>query len=733
MQVFRKAVIAIVSLFIISSLLSAGCGGGGGGGSTSDNLTGNTTVNYTLALSVSPSSLAGTVAASPNAAQYASGSVVTLITAAATGYKFKEWGGTNSVEVVGGKITMNGNKSVIAVFETSTTEVPVTPKYTLSLSVSPSATAGTVTASPSAASYDSGTAVTLSATPATGYKFKSFGGANGTDVVNNVITMNANKTVTAVFEALPVEVPVTKYTLTLSISPSATSGTATATPAGPAYDAGTVVTLSYNAYLGNKFSKWDGTNSVDVVSDKITMNANKAVTAVFESSSAATAKAISVDASNDLGAFKTISGANDGPVALVSGSDLTSKYRDLGFKTIRTLDYYGPCTWYNIFPDFTKDPELESSYDFSTTDVKINKLVAEGFDILFNFAPSWDDPVFKNTADPPGTIRDASGNVTHAADINDFKKFANVCKHIVMHYNAGWKNGYNYNIKKWEIWNEPETVDHFWTGTAIQFFQMFSEVAKTLKTYNSGLMICGPANAQMYSATYTTNLLSYCQTNQVPIDVFTWHCYGGADKSPSELKKYADDIRTKLNTYGYNSTLSACTEWNSGLGAENFADSGKGAAYYGSTCSLIAENDLYESYVYRGDDHPLGIIKNSTGEYKTGTYALIAWKQMTDSCTRLGSSTTETGDFKVTASKKSADGSYYALVSNFTTENKSVKLNISNISTPPANGWTVTRKVITDTKKLSTEETGTVASDNNPSYAFTIPSYTVAFIQFSPK
>ena len=34
-----------------------------------------------------------------------------------------------------------------------------------------------------------------------------------------------------------------------------------------------------------------------------------------------------------------------------------------------------------------------------------------------------------------------------------------VCKHIVMHYNDGWNDGYHYNIAYWEIWNEPDLED----------------------------------------------------------------------------------------------------------------------------------------------------------------------------------------------------------------------------------------------------------------------------------
>jgi hypothetical protein len=37
----------------------------------------------------------------------------------------------------------------------------------------------------------------------------------------------------------------------------------------------------------------------------------------------------------------------------------------------------------------------------------------------------------------------------------DFGKFAEVCRHIVMHYNDGWAHGFHYGIKYWEVWNEP--------------------------------------------------------------------------------------------------------------------------------------------------------------------------------------------------------------------------------------------------------------------------------------
>jgi len=75
--------------------------------------------------------------------------------------------------------------------------------YTLSASVNPSG-AGSVTRSPNSSSYASGTVVTVTATPNSGYVFSSWSGAATGSANPTTVTMNANKTLTANFTAAPV-------------------------------------------------------------------------------------------------------------------------------------------------------------------------------------------------------------------------------------------------------------------------------------------------------------------------------------------------------------------------------------------------------------------------------------------------------------------------------------------------------------------------------------------------
>jgi uncharacterized repeat protein (TIGR02543 family) len=84
----------------------------------------STATTYTLTVNVTGS---GSVAKSPDAASYASGTVVTLTAAPAPGFTFTNWSGDLSGTTSPTTITMTGNKTVTAVFALTTTS------YTLSL------------------------------------------------------------------------------------------------------------------------------------------------------------------------------------------------------------------------------------------------------------------------------------------------------------------------------------------------------------------------------------------------------------------------------------------------------------------------------------------------------------------------------------------------------------------------------------------------------------------------
>jgi len=146
-----------------------------------------------------------------------------------------------------------------------------TQTFTLTTNVSGS---GSVTRNPNAASYSSGTVVTLTATPAAGFQFAGWSGDLTGTANPATLTMNANKTVTATFTAATGG----PFTLTVTVSGS---GTVTRSPNQATYASGSVVTLTATAASGFQFASWGGDLSGTANPATLTMNANKSVVASF--------------------------------------------------------------------------------------------------------------------------------------------------------------------------------------------------------------------------------------------------------------------------------------------------------------------------------------------------------------------------------------------------------------------------------------------------------------------
>ena len=177
---------------------------------------------------------------------------------------------------------LTSKTSTLPTATTSTTQarvtspMPTTPitSYTLTTSVNP---AGGGIMTPISGSYPSGTAVTLTATPANGWTFGGWSGSNdlaSTTANPTTITMNGNETVIATFTR-------NVYTLTTSINPA---GGGTMSPSGGSYPSGSSVILTAKAATGWTFGGWSGSNDLASTTTNpttVTMNNNETVTATF--------------------------------------------------------------------------------------------------------------------------------------------------------------------------------------------------------------------------------------------------------------------------------------------------------------------------------------------------------------------------------------------------------------------------------------------------------------------
>ena len=228
-------------------------GGNAGGGTT----------QYSLTANVNGS---GSITANPPGNLYDEGNSVTLTAIPDSGYEFSGWSGDLSGTNNPATVVMDSDKTVTATF----TEI-VVPQFTISTNVLGS---GSIALEPPGGVYNTGTVVTFTAIPETGFQFTTWSGDLNNNTNPQTLTIDSDKTITAVFT----ELPPGQFSLNTTISGS---GSVALNPPGGVYDAGTVVTLTAIPDSGFQFDTWSGDLSGSTNPDTIVVDSDKDVTAEF--------------------------------------------------------------------------------------------------------------------------------------------------------------------------------------------------------------------------------------------------------------------------------------------------------------------------------------------------------------------------------------------------------------------------------------------------------------------
>ncbi|MBN2312219.1 MAG: hypothetical protein JXR94_24785 [Candidatus Hydrogenedentes bacterium] len=367
-------------------------------------------------------------------------------------------------------------------------------------------------------------------------------------------------------------------------------------------------------------------------------------------------RAIRVDASNVIGRIRSFQGVNVGPAHTrreVPG--VARQYRELHIDSVRTHDFYGPCdidAWrpgepWNalIFPDAAADPEQEGAYNFGPSDRLIQAIMDSGAEAYFRLGRSWGAD-----ASPP-----------------DPDRFASVCRHIVMHYNAGWADGHHFNIRYWEVWNEPNG-QMFWTGTPVQFFRLYERVARELKRHDPALKVgaCGLAGGSQPSP-YREDLIRYCAQQGAPLDFYSWHHYHGSSGDPYDMVRIGQQVRALLDKSGFTEAESHITEWNLALGRQGTQHQESMQAGAFTACALMYLQDapVDLAHYYRGDAaHGMGLFFQN-GAYKKKAYAFRATGLMLDTPERLAVDGADTQGLAVLAGRSPGREAVQILIANY--------------------------------------------------------------------
>ena len=232
---------------------------------------------------------------------------------------------------------------------------------------------------------------------------------------------------------------------------------------------------------------------------------------------------INIDFSHADGVIRPLHGVNCAPYTPRDcGKFATNLFRQAKIPYSRLHDcmgVYGGAHFVdipNIFPDFDADENDPASYDFALTDSYIGAIINAGTKIVYRLGITidWAYKTKKYHTLPP----------------KDFAKWARICEHVILHYNEGWADGFQWNIEDWEIWNEPENPP-MWSGTKEEFFDLYITASKHLKARFPKLKIGGYGGCGFYAITrenmndfyksfvpYFTDFLDVVKANDAPLD-----------------------------------------------------------------------------------------------------------------------------------------------------------------------------------------------------------------------
>jgi xylan 1,4-beta-xylosidase len=388
-------------------------------------------------------------------------------------------------------------------------------------------------------------------------------------------------------------------------------------------------------------------------------------------------RSLRVDAGKVVGEIRSFQGLNGLPSPVMAGlPNLVRQYKDLRINQVRTHDAMGPTeidskfvlsngelTWLIpdnaqragvvkagnasiIFPDWGADSEKPESYNFVPTDEVIAAIRASGAEVYYRIGRSWGANV-----NPP----------------DDFDKFASVVKHIAMHYNQGWANGFHYGIRYWEFWNEPDGL--FWSGTPEQFYSLYEKTARALKSVDPTLKVGGDGKAfPSDDGGYREGFIDYCASHHLPLDFYSWHTYANGSADPYDAVRLAKEIRGTLDTHGFPHAESILSEWN--LSAD-FTESEKAelqgahnAAYIGAVLSYFQDTSIDHAHFYRGDAAWMGLF-GLDGKYFKTAYTFKAMGKMLDTPQRLPVEGIDTFGFAALAGRSADGNTIQILISNY--------------------------------------------------------------------
>lgn len=269
----------------------------------------------------------------------------------------------------------------------------------------------------------------------------------------------------------------------------------------------------------------------------------------------------------------------------------------------------------NIFRDFDADENDPESYDFAFTDRLMQALNNCGCEPVYRLGVTIENYHYIKAYRifPP----------------KDPAKWARICEHIIRHYNEGWADGFHFNVKYWEIWNEPDNgrdnnENMMWHGTKEEFYELYRVTSKHLRAcFGDSIKIGGYGHSGFYMVDSVEDIkesiarglalseapsgwelrtkyfidffdgfIDMVKKENLPLDFFSHHSYAGV-KSTVKRQEY---VEQRLEAEGLGHVEIHLNEWNPNA---TLAERGKSVASATATAMMCAmQNHRMEMMCY---------------------------------------------------------------------------------------------------------------------------------------
>ncbi len=160
-----------------------------------------------------------------------------------------------------------------------------------------------------------------------------------------------------------------------------------------------------------------------------------------------------------------------------------------------------------------RDSEGKLEYSFFNVDSIFDFLLSIGMKpfIEMSYMP-------EALASGPDTVFHYKGNITPPKDYDEWGALCGaLAAHLVERYGIE-------EVQRWffEVWNEPNLKDLFWSGTMEEYLELYKSAAIAIKKVDQRLPVGGPSTA---INAWIPETIEFCQKNNLALDFITTHHY----------------------------------------------------------------------------------------------------------------------------------------------------------------------------------------------------------------